>query len=375
MELAVNIWRITSTLILVTVLSVASAADDDHTDHADHEDALRLNEQERRDYGIIVSKIDAKVLSERVTSPGEVIVNAYASSKVSPRVAAQVIARHVKLGEEVKQGQALVTLSSVAMAQAQGELLIAAAEWQRVKALGQDAVSARRYTEAQVAKQQAVGKVTAFGMTGMQINRLLQSGDASKADGTFVLLSPQNGTVVTDDFIAGEQVEPGRVLFDISDESTLWIEARITPQKNIQISEGTTARVSHNGSQWLAGKVIQVRHQLDETTRTQGIRIEVENPNHLLHPGEFVETEIFSGNGPQVLAVPVSALTLLDEQQTVFKLEDGEFHAKTIVTGTTTGDWIEIRSGIHAGDEIVTEGAFVLKSLLLKSQLGDGHVH
>ena len=39
------------------------------------------------------------------------------------------------------------------------------------------------------------------------------------------------------------------------------------------------------------------------------------------------------------------------------------------------GDWIEIRSGIHAGDEIVTKGTFVLKSLLLKSQLGDGHVH
>ena len=401
MELPVNIWHLTSALIIAAVLTVASATednhaghkdhaqeaagnhkdhegDDDHEDHDghdDHEDALRLSEQEREEYGIIISKIKAKVLSERVTSPGEVIVNAYASSRVSPRVAAQVIARHVKLGEDVKQGQVLVTLSSVDMAKAQGELLIASAEWLRVKELGRDAVSARRYTEAQVAKQQAVGKVTAFGMTKAQINRLMQSGDASKANGTFILLSPQNGTVINDDFIAGEQIEPGRVLFDISDESVLWIEAQITPQKNIQINEGAAARVSHNGSQWLQGKVIQVRHKLDETTRTQGIRIEVDNPNHLLHPGEFVETEIFSGNGPQVLAIPTSALTLLDEQQTVFKLEDGEFHAETIVTGATTGDWIEVSSGILAGDLIVTEGAFVLKSLLLKSQLGDGHVH
>ena len=52
---------------------------------------------------------------------------------MSPRVAAQVIARHVKLGENVKKGQALVTLSSVDMAKAQGELLIASAEWKRVK--------------------------------------------------------------------------------------------------------------------------------------------------------------------------------------------------------------------------------------------------
>ena len=58
------------------------------------------------------------------------------------------------------------------------------------------------------------------------------------------LQSPQNGTVITDNFIIGEQIEPGRVLFDISDESTLWIEARITPQANIQISEGMNARVT-----------------------------------------------------------------------------------------------------------------------------------
>ena len=48
----------------------------------------------------------------------------------------------------------------------------------------------------------------------------------------------------------------------------------------------------------------------------------MDNSNHLLHPGEFVETEIFSGSGPKVLAIPSSAVTLLDEQKTVFKLEE-----------------------------------------------------
>jgi cobalt-zinc-cadmium efflux system membrane fusion protein len=351
------------------------AQHDSHEEHEEHEDALRLNEQERKENGIVIEKIKPKALSVRLSSPGEVIVNAYASTKVSPRVAAQVIARHVKLGEEVRKGQALVTLSSVDMAIAQGELLIASAEWSRVKELGRDAVSARRYTESQVAQQQAVGKVTAYGMTRSQINALLKSGDASKANGAFDLLSPQNGTIITDEFVAGELIEPGRVLFDISDESKLWVEARITPQKLIRISEGTAARVSRDGTQWIDGVVIQVRHQFDKTTRTQGIRIEVDNADDFLHPGEFVETEIFADSGPKVLAIPTSSILLLDKQQIIFTLENEEFHVEQIVTGDTIGDWTEVKDGPSAGDEVVTKGAFVLKSLLLKSQLGDGHVH
>lgn len=372
MELQKTIGELFFLLLLAITLNLAFAGEDEHEGH---DDALRLTEQERKENGIVIEKLTMKALSERLSSPGEVIVNAYASSKVSPRVAAQVIARHVKLGEEVTKGQALVTLSSVEMAQAQGELLIAAAEWERVKKLGREAVSARRHTEAQVTKQQAMGKVTAYGMTRSLINTLLKNGDASKANGTFKLLSPQDGIVITDDFIAGEQIEPGRVLFDISDESILWVEARITPQKLVQISEGTAARVSRDGTQWLDGTVIQVRHQLDETTRTQGIRIEVDNANPHLHPGEFVETEIFTGAGPEVLAVPISAIILLDEKQTIFKLEEDEFHAEEIVTGAVIGGWTEVKAGLAAGDDVVTEGAFVLKSLLLKSKLGDGHVH
>ena len=49
---------------------------------------------------------------------------------------------------------------------------------------------------------------------------------------------------------------------------------------------------------------MQLHHQLDETTRRQGIRIEVDNTDDHLHPGQFVEAEISTGDGPTVLAVP-----------------------------------------------------------------------
>ena len=77
-------------------------------------------------------------------------------------------------------------------------------------------MSGRRYTEAQVARQQAFGRVVAYGMTEAQALALTQSDDAGRANGVFDLLAPQAGTVLHDDFIVGELIEPGRVLINIS---------------------------------------------------------------------------------------------------------------------------------------------------------------
>jgi len=335
-----------------------------------------MTAQERQGAGVTVEAFGAQVLSETIRVPAEVIANAYRSSRVTPRITAQVVARHVRLGDTVEVGQSLVTLSSVEMAEAQGALIVADREWQRVKSLGRSTVSARRYTEAQVAKQQALAKVLAYGMTKLHADALLQTGDASKAVGAFDLLAPQSGTVLNDAFIVGELIEPGRVLIDISDESVMWVEARAVPGLLPNIERGAPVRVSVDGTSWVDGTVVQRHHQLDETTRTQGIRIEVENINDQLHSGQFVEAEIVSGTTEPTLAVPSEAITLLEGVPSVFKLESGdEFHAEAIETGPTIGGWVIVRGGLVPGDEIAVSGVFHLKSLLLKSSLGEGHGH
>jgi len=114
-----------------------------------------------------------------VTAPGEVVLNAYRTSKVTPRIDAQITRRHARLGQAIAQGQPLVTLSSVEMAEAQGGLLVADREWKRTSKLGRKVLSERRYLEAQVARQQAWDKVMAYGMTELQIEALLKEGDVS----------------------------------------------------------------------------------------------------------------------------------------------------------------------------------------------------
>lgn len=376
-ELENNVMNILKAWVLCLCLVLIAPAFAEEDDHSEEEGAaIEMTADEQKYAGIIVNAIAPRALNETLRVPGEVVINAYRSARVTPRVISQVVARHVRLGDTVTVGQRLVTLSSVAMAEAQGALIIGDREWQRVKSLGKGTVSARRFYEAQVAQQQALAKVLAYGMTDTQAAALMKSGNVSKATGSFDLLAPQAGTVMQDDFIVGELIEPGRVLIGITDESVMWVEAQTVPNILPNIGKGTTARVSLDGATWLEGTVVQRHHRLDETTRTQGLRIEVDNADDRLHPGQFVEAEIVTGTGAAVLAVPSAAVTMIDGAPTVFKFENGhEFHAETIETGPTVGDWIVVVAGLVEGDEIAVDGVFHLKSLLLKSSLGEGHAH
>lgn len=368
-----NLGVICLILILNSPLALAEEAHDEDEGSVET-GALTLSAEDRNEAGISSDAVTVRALNETLRLPAEVIVNAYQSARITPRIVAQVVQRHVRLGDHVITGQALLTLSSVGMAEAEGNLIIADREWQRVKSLGQQAVSERRYTEAQVAQQQALAKVLAYGMTESQASELLKSGDATKATGQFDLLAPIAGTVLRDDFIVGELIEPGRILFEISDESALWIEARTFPNTLSGIEIGAPAKVSVNGTDWIDGMVVQFHHQLDETTRTQAVRIEVQNTSDQLHPGQFVEAEIVTASTSPVLAVPNESLALLKGVPAVFKLEDGrKFLVVNVETGATIGGWTVIQGGLEAGDVIATSGVFHLKSMLLKSSLGEGH--
>ena len=370
--------------VLIAVLWLAAtnplAAQEapDHAEedgHAEEEESgLALGAEDREKAGIVTAVVESRPLRETIRVPGEVTINAYRSSKVTPRIAAQIVARQATLGDVVKQGQPLVTLSSVEVAEAQGALLVAEQEWQRVQSLGRQVVSEGRYVEAEVSHQKAHARLLAYGMSEAEIEKLKKNADATRATGKFDLVAPQDGRVIYDAFVVGDFVEPGRVLFELSDESVLWVEASLRPENAAHIEQGAPVGILHDGVR-LSGKVLQVHHRLNEATRRQSVRVAVDNSEDLLHPGEFVDVEVPVGSGEPALAVPVDAAVLINGEQTVFRLHDGAFEPVPIEVGEARGAWLPVKSGLEPGDVIATEGAFHLKSLLLKSQLGSGHGH
>lgn len=330
--------------------------------------SVELTAESMKEAGIVVEPLTMQDLEGEIKSPGEVKLNSYLSSKVTPRVTAQVIARHAKLGNKVIKGQPLLTLSSVEMAEAVGEFLVTHKEWERVQKLGKSAVSAKRYNEAKVAEEQARAKVIAYGMTKSQVEKLEKNG-ASKTPGEFRLLAIQDGVIVSDDFIEGELIEPGRILFNIVNESVLWVESRLSPKQSESVEVGNNARVHIPGNGWLQGKVIQKRHMLDEETRTIGVRIEVDNEEDRLHPGMYVDTRIQTGVGEKYLAVPTeSVLRSPDGDWVVFveQEEAGHFKPVEVEIVKSIQDYSVIK-GVKEGTRIVASGAFFVQSELAKS--------
>jgi membrane fusion protein, heavy metal efflux system len=350
--------------------------DDDHADEPDNNDALiPMTADERRAQSVSSMILSRRELTREITVPGEVTLDLYNSSLVTPRIRAQVTARHARLGDLVVAGQPIVTLSSVEMARAQGELIVSDQDWQRVSELGNDVVSGRRFLEAQVAAQQARATVEAFGMASEQIQALLEGGDVARATGSFTLVAQQNGTIVSENFVLGEFVEAGHQLFTVSDESRAWVNARLSADQAAHIEVGTKARISVDNQHVFEGSVIQVHHTLNEATRTLPVRIEVINGGDELHPGQFVEASIVVAQSSPVLGVPAEAVALMDGVPNVFLIEGDLISPQPIEVGGTYNGWVEVKAGVSAGDEVVITNVFLLKSLLLKSRMGEGHGH
>lgn len=365
---------ITSLVVGLTVFISCYAQDHKEAASSDEKNIIVLDPASLKMADIEVVNLEAKTIPYLIPAPGEVIPNANLTTKVTTRVAAQVVQRYVQEGEHIKAGQPLVVLSSVDMAKTQGELLLAAQEWERAKSLGKDAISGKRYSEAQVAHQQAYSTALAYGMTETEINQLLLTHKPSQAKGEFKLLAQRGGTVFNINFTEGELIEIGRILLQIIDESTVWVDAKLPPTLVTPVKVGDSARLQIS-SKLLTGRVIQVHHQLDETTRTRSIRLEMPNVDDLIHPGQYVNCQIESGMTTPVLAVPVDAvLRTADGDWAVYvEKQPGRFQ-QTEVKMAEVIDGHAVIEGVPPGTRVVTKGAFFVHAELNKKGF-DAHGH
>ena len=357
------------------------AADDKNViDSAEHDEAgvVKLTEEQMKIAGIIVEPLQLQTIQSVVNAPGEIAFNTYKTVAITPRITAQLIKRHVVLGEAVKKGQVIATLSSVEMAEAQGDALVTSQEWQRVRKLGKKVVAERRYIDAQAKWELAKAKAKAYGMTQAQINSLIENNNLSGANGRFDLIALIDGTILKEDFIIGQQIEPGQELNVITDESSLWVMANVAPAMANKVSVGNKASVQWEG-QYFPAVVSQIYHDLDEVTRTLRVRLSVKNKKDTLHAGLFVETSIEIVDTTQkgtALFVPEAAVMRSpdgDWQVFVEQSEAGEFKAVEI-TLLDIRNGQAIIEGLDIGTPTVTAGAFFVQSELAKSGF-DIHNH
>jgi len=188
-----------------------------------------------------------------------------------------------------------------------------------------------------------------------------------------VLRTPFDG-IVEDVFITrGERARVGDKLFVVADTSMLWVRAQIHERQwtAVEVSDGQPVRVVVPGADVheTTAVVNHVGATVESESRSVPLVAELKNTDAHFKPGMFVWVDLPQGDSRDALAVPVSAVMQHDGKSFVF-LPDGpeRFRRVDIATGVESGDSIEVVRGLAAGQQVVSRGAFVLKSELLLEQ-------
>lgn len=129
------------------------------------------------------------------------------------------------------------------------------------------------------------------GIEDSDIDKIEQSG---KANHLLVLRSPQSGHVIRKDVVKGARVESGTTLFEVADLSLVWVEADLF-EKDIpflRVGQAVVVTVEASPNKEFHGKVGLVHPHLEPMTRTIAVRVELENREHELRPGNFANVRI-----------------------------------------------------------------------------------
>jgi cobalt-zinc-cadmium efflux system membrane fusion protein len=196
-----------------------------------------------------------------------------------------------------------------------------------------------------------------------------------RAASTFPVLAPIGGTVTEKHAVLGETAKPDASLYTVADLSTLWIETNVAEKDLAAVRRGAAAKVKV--AAWpgdaFDGRVAYVGATLSKETRTVLARVEVANRDGRLKPEMFASVTLASGTSVKALALPESAVTLLQGLPSVFVEEGQGFETRPVELGERTGGRVAVKSGLKPGERVVVEGVYALKARALKAQISDTH--
>lgn len=330
------------------------------------------------------AKAEDREISPSLELPAEIVPIADRHAVVGPRVAGRVVEVKVNVGDVVKRGAPLVVLESEAVGRARADLIAANARADvarrtvaRQRKLLDDKVTSQRAVEeaegalsvAEADVQAAKTRLRTFGLS----TKVSTTGNPARV----VLASPLAGTIVARDVNVGQWVEPSNTLIEVVDLGELWVLAAVYEKEMRHVEQAQTVQVEVRAfpGEVFEGSIDRVDPRLDEKTRSAQVRLVLPNPKHRLRPGMFATARIHGAHAHEprrFLVIPWSAVQEIDDHRAVFvRVKDGVFELRRIHTGERAGNHVEVLNGLAAGDEVVTEGSFLLKGQLLKSSLGE----
>lgn len=209
--------------------------------------------------------------------------------------------------------------------------------------------------------------------------RLKQLGTRANADGTITLTAAIAGTVADPESTAESPVklgesrqDAGEVILTIINANRVQVAANLYEKDIAQIQKGqqVRGRVSNLPQRTFAGRISVVGAIVEGTSRVIPVKAELDNPGEQLKPGMFVELEVLTNRtAGAVLTVPKSAIVETNDKKTIVFVQNGAaFEPVEIELGQESGDWVEVKTGLFEGDQVVTQRANQLYTQSLRGE-------
>lgn len=188
------------------------------------------------------------------------------------------------------------------------------------------------------------------------------------------LKSPIDGVVVDRKASVGELVGKEKGIFTISDPTDLWVIAEIKERdiSAVKVGQDASFTVLAYPGETFHGKVVRIANVVETESRTVEARVEVNNADGRLKPGMFADVEIVTTVLQDVMVIPDSALQTEEDNQIVFvAVSENKFQKRAVKVGMEQHGRVQVLEGLKLGEKVVTDGSFILKSEMLKGELGE----
>ncbi|MBC8406356.1 MAG: efflux RND transporter periplasmic adaptor subunit [Planctomycetes bacterium] len=283
--------------------------------------------------------------------------------------------------------------------QAQGQLKFARQTLARVEPLqNKGLVTAAELQAAQQAVEVAEQKLetaqtmkASYAVARQQLADLGLRNAAQTADPTNLstlrvpLVAAISGEVVNVNHVEGEVVQAQDEIYRLLNLEHVWIAAHVSEFDLAAISAKPGAVLkfpayparSFDILGEMGGELVAVGREVDQKTRTVELHYQAPNPEGLFRAGMFADVFLETQKSIDAIAIPESAVVMDNGQTVAYVQHSGEaFQRRELELGIQDGVFIEVLSGLKAGERIAVNGGYLIKLASAGSaSFGDGHVH
>jgi multidrug efflux pump subunit AcrA (membrane-fusion protein) len=309
--------------------------------------------------GVRTEEVRVRRLSKTIRTVGLVTFDERRVHDLNSKVQGWIDKLYVDFtGKPVRRGEPLMSIYSPALFSTQQEYLLA------LKSRDALAPDSPLWAQADGLMEGSRQRLRFFDVPESEIRDLEARGAATK---TLTIFSPIDGFVVAKSVVQGAQVTPGTPLFKVADLSNVWVLADVYEYELpwVRTGQPATVELPYAPGTTIEGRVTFIDPALSSETRTVKVRIEVQNAGARveLKPDMYATVTLRSPITRETVAIPEQAVLRTGERSVaIVALGGGWFEPRDLKLGVTADGYVEVLSGVRAGELLVTSSQFLIDS-------------